>query len=74
MLVDGVCACITGSEQACLGHCRNRTTTLALDYINAFVEEKERLARRGQVLPLLCVSPVHHDADKECSLPRPPTG
>lgn len=34
------------------GPCRNRTTTLALDYINAFLEEKQRLARRGQVLPL----------------------
>ena len=37
------------------GCCRNRTTTLALDYINAFVEEKQRLARRGQVLPILCI-------------------
>ena len=40
---------ISASMQLLL--CRNRTTTLALDYINAFVEEKERLTRRGQVLP-----------------------
>ena len=66
MLMEGKAPALPTPNKHAHGHCRNRTTTLALDYVNAFVEEKERLARRGQVLPLMCFQLCRYNATFDC--------